>query len=115
MVDFDFSTIPNREYKDCQDCGQRFRGFENEKLCPECQSLREHPERAPKHWTWTKTGRRWTIAATWPDAEPIPNVGDAVTVHRQDGSSSQETITEVDGLIYDFNGRARLHCWVKQA
>ena len=51
MSDFDHSQVPSREYKGCQDCDQRFRGFENEKLCLKCQFLADHPEQAPKHWT----------------------------------------------------------------
>ena len=113
MVEFDYSNLPKREHKDCQDCGQQFVGFDKDTLCIECLHIKQHPEKAPKHWIWTKTGRRWTIIATWPDTEPLPTVGDTVSVHRKDGTNSAEVITEVDGRIYDMNGRARLHCWVR--
>ena len=113
MSDFDFTAIPKRDRKPCQDCGQTFPGFSDETCCVECQHYRDHPELAPKHWTWHRTGRKWTVAATWPDGESRPQVGDAITVHRGDGTASVETISEVDGVLYNQFGRGKLHCWVK--
>ena len=43
----------------------------------------------------------------------LPEPGDKVTVHRKNGSTSVETIREVDGLIYLPTGRARLDCFVE--
>ena len=109
----DFNNLPKAEYKDCPDCRQRFRGFQEEDRCVECQFYVDHPEMAPKYWTWTKRGQTWTVVATWPDREPSPEVGDTITVHRKNGTTSVETISEIDGLIYRPDGKGRLHCWVQ--
>ena len=110
---FDYASIPKRQTLTCEDCGQKFSAIAGNPVCNECQYDRDHPEEAPKHWTWTRAGSKWTIVATWPYGEPLPNAGDTVTVHRKDGSSSEKAISEVDGIIYDMRGRGRLHCWVK--
>ena len=109
----DFANMPKQEEKYCQDCGQQFRGFPEQPRCTQCHYDSMYPEEAPKYWTWKKRGQNWIISATWPDREPLPNVGETVTVHRKDGSSSDETITEVDRITYDMSGRAKLRCLVK--
>ena len=108
----DFANMPKHEQKECQECGQQFTGFPDQPRCTQCHYLSLHPEEAPKYWTWTKRGPTWTIVATWPDREPLPEVGDVLTVHRRNGATSAETITEIDGLLYDTMGRGRLHCRV---
>ena len=109
----DFSRLSKLQSKTCNDCGEEFTTHVPENTtCTECGYYREHPELAPMYWTWTRRGRWWTVAATWPVKEPLPEVGAVITVHRKDGTSSTETISEVDGLLYDMSGRARLHCWV---
>ena len=110
---FDFSQIRKREYTLCQDCGDRFRALPDEHHCVACQYYRDHPELALKHWTWKKRGQNWTVVATWPDGEPLPLPGDSITVHRKDTTTSTETISEIDGFIYDQFGKPRLHCWVQ--
>ena len=65
------------------------------------------------YWTWCKEGRpRWGILAHWPDGEPLPDVGEQVTVHRKDGSSSIAVILEVE-LRYLPTGRAQLRCMIE--
>ena len=109
----DFANIPKSENKPCQDCEQTFRGLPQESRCVECQYDADHPDQAPKYWTWTRRGSGvWGAVATWPEQETLPNVGDTIDIHRKDGRVSTNTITEVDGLRYDMMGRARLHCWV---
>ena len=42
-----------------------------------------------------------------------PEPGNQVTVHRKDGTTSLETIREVEGLIYLPTGRAKLDCLIE--
>ena len=110
---FDFSKMKQRETRDCPECGQEFDTIGDRVLCLECQYNQDHPEMAPKYWTWTKNGSNWKIAATWPEREPEPEPGDRVTVHRKNGTESTETIREIHELRYDMTGKARLTCWVE--
>ena len=112
-MSFDFSATGRMERKNCEECGQTFEGFPQERTCLECRYLRDNPEQAPKYWTWRRRGSGiWGVSAHWPDNEPLPEPGDQVTVHRKNGSTSVETIREVDGLIYLPTGQARLDCFV---
>ena len=108
-----FNAILKRERRDCRDCGETFRAAPGEETCAFCRYLREHPEEGPKHWTWRRRSGVWGISAHWPDNEPLPEPGDKVTVHRKNGSTSVETIREVDGLLYLPTGKARLDCLVE--
>ena len=95
--------------KPCNECGQAFRGLEEQELCTECSYKRDHPEDRDMYWTWSRAGRgSWGIAACWPDREPMPEPGDQVTVHRRDGSTSIAVIREVEGLSYRPTGRGKL-------
>ena len=106
--------LDRMERKDCGDCGQTFRGLPEEEICIECEYKREHPEARDRFWTWSRVGGgRWTIVAHWPDGEKLPEVGEQVTVHRKNGSTSVETIHEVEGLRYLPTGRAQLRCLVE--
>ena len=111
---FDFDNIPKSENKPCQDCGQTFRGISEQVRCLQCQYYLDNPDQAPGYWTWNKRGNGvWGAVATWPEHDPLPNVGDTIDIHRKDGQVSAKTITEVDGLRYDMTGRAKLYCWVQ--
>ena len=99
--------------KPCKECGQVFRGLEEQGLCTECSYKQDHPEARDMYWTWSHAGRgSWGIVAFWPDGEPMPDSGDQVTVHRKDGSTSTVVIHEVEGLRYLPTGRAQLRCMV---
>jgi ribA/ribD-fused uncharacterized protein len=113
---FDFSRIIPSERRQCTRCGNEYRCTpQAPDICQECQDLEAHPEKAPRYWTWTKMGRKWMIAAYWPDDEPLPEPGEEVTVHRKNGSQSTETIREVDGITYEhLTGRGRLNCWPQE-
>ena len=115
MVDFDFLNTRTPNPTPCSRCAATFDQIsEEQQLCTECQFESDHPELAPQYWTWTRSGSStWTAVATWPDKEPLPEPGDTITVHRRDGSSSEHTITETDGVLYDRSGRPRLHCRVR--
>ena len=107
---FDFDNVVDRlksmTRKPCNECGQVFRGAEEQELRTECGYKRDHPEARDKYWTWKRKGRNgWEIAAYWPDREPLPEPGDPVTVHRRDGSTSIAVIREVEGLRYLPTGR----------
>ena len=113
--DFDnvFDRLKSMTNKPCGECGQEFRGLEEQELCTECSYKRDHPEEQDMHWTWSRAGRgRWRIVAHWPDKEPLPNPGDRVSVHRKDGSSSTAVILEVE-LRYLPTGRAQLRCMIE--
>ena len=100
--------------KPCNECGQVFRGLDEEELCTECGCKRDHPEARDMYWTWSRAGRgSWGIVAYWPDGEPMPEPGDRVTVNRRDGSTSIAVIHEVEGLRYLPTGRAQLRCMVE--
>ena len=110
---FDFSRLIPMETHTCAQCGNEYRcTLQAGELCLECEDLKLHPEKAPMYWTWTKMGGKWMIAAYWPHEEPLPTPGARVTVHRKNGSESIETISEVDGIIYEnLTGRGKLLCW----
>ena len=106
--------IPGRIRKECGECGQTFRGREEEQICIECEHKRDYPEARDMYWTWQRGARgRWDIAAYWPDGEPFPEPGDQVAVHRKAGSTSTATISEVEGLTFAISGRGRLRCTVR--
>ena len=106
--------IPGNIRKDCAECGQRFRGREEEPLCLECSYKKDHPEARDMYWTWRQGAfRRWDIVAYWPDDHPFPEPGEQVTVHRKDGSTSAVTIQEVEGLTFTYTGRGQLRCTTK--
>ena len=42
-----YNKMPTRTRKNCQQCGEVFRGFEDEGICLRCKSYQEHPEEAP--------------------------------------------------------------------
>ena len=108
MVDFNNLRSHTRE---CVECGAGFRTFrEDEDLCTEHSYYRDHPEAAPKYWTWTKGGDEWYIRAVWPDRELEPEVGIEVTVHRQDGSVSDKIIREVLYTRYNNAGDKLVYC-----
>ena len=110
---FDFEAL-GQSRKPCSQCGEVFRGREETTLCLDCQYKQEHPEMQDEYWTWTRiSANRWGIVAYWPDQEPPPEPGELVLIHRKDGTSSNETITEVEGLRYGMDGRGRLYCRVR--
>ena len=111
---FDFSQLTARRYqiKHCTQCQQEFTTRNDNDLCEECQFYHDNPEQAPKYFTWHKRSSGWSIRATWPDKEPLPEPGDQVTVHRKNRTTSVETIREVEGLIYLPSGQAKLDCYV---
>ena len=111
MVDFDFSKIPNMENRTCTGCGQDFRG--SGELCTECGFYQSHPEEAPGYWTWSRSGTEWKIRAKWLEKESWPEPGTVVTVHRKNGSDSQETILEDGESRYDRAGNMILTCRTK--
>ena len=115
MVDFNFLNSRRPEPADCEQCGTTFDQVKDKHtLCTECEYLEEHPEMAPKHWTWTRgPASNWMAVATWPDKEPLPEPGDRITIHRKDGSDSTHTVTEVDGVRYDSTGRGTLYCRIQ--
>ena len=100
--------------KTCGECGQGFRGTPETDICIECSYKRDHPEARDKYWTWSRVGGgSWAIVAYWPDGELMPSVGDRITVHRRDGSTSVEVVHEVEGLRYFTDGRAQLRCMIE--
>ena len=100
--------------KTCGECGKEFRGPPEEEICIECSYKQTHPEARDKFWTWSRAGgSSWSTVAHWPDGEPMPSVGERITVHRRDGSTSVEVIHEVEGLRYLPNGRAQLRCMIE--
>ena len=111
---FDFSQLNPRSYqtKRCSQCGRVFTTRHDNDLCEQCQYYADNPDQAPKYFTWHQRSSGWHIRATWPDKEPLPEPGDQVTVHRKNGSTSVETVREVEGLIYLPDGRGRLDCYV---
>ena len=103
-----------RETMNCAQCGTQFTTRTGAALCEECSFYADHPEMAPKYWTWHRRASDvWGIQATWPEREPLPEPGDQVTVHRKNGTTSLETIREVEGLIFQLDGTARLDCFIE--
>ena len=85
--------IPSRMPRTCADCGKEFRGNADDEACSECKYRSRNPHTRDGHWTWSRgEGRSWQIQAFWPSQSPLPNPGDRAEVHRQDGSTSTETI-----------------------
>ena len=112
----DFSKLIPKEPRDCTECGASFRPIREEAtLCLECQYYADHPEMAPKYWTWTqRAGQRWAATARWPDHEDVPSAGEQITVNRRDGSTSVETISNVIGARYDPSGNRIVTCDVER-
>ena len=112
---FDYSkTIPRFE-KQCADCGASFKtAREHETRCSECCCYHDHPECAPGYFTWTKTNAQWVAVARWRDRADPPVNGAVITVHRQDGSSSEHTIIEILDQRYDPSGNRLLRCRVSR-
>ena len=108
-----YNKMPTRTRKNCQQCGEVFRGFEDEGICLRCKSYQEHPEEAPGYWKWIgpEQGRR--ARSTWTDKMPMPWPGETITVHRKDGSGSTQTIAQVEGLMYRPTGEPLLDVYVK--
>ena len=115
---FDFNSMFDRlnsmTDKICGECGQQFRGLPETDICLECSYKRDHPEARDKYWTWSRAGgSSWKIVAYWPEREEMPSVGERITVHRRDGSTSVEVIHEVEGLRYRPDGRAQVSCMIE--
>ena len=111
--EFDFSfRIPARqERRTCDTCGQEFIGSRT--TCQECEFYEKFPEMAPGYWTWTRRGETgWNIQASWRESEPWPLPGTTVTVHRKNGTTSRETILEVENTYYDRAVNFNLICSV---
>ena len=109
-----FADMPTRYRMNCQQCGDIFRGLANETKCQQCKLYEEHPELAPRYWSWHKNGQEWKVICTWPEDEPLPGPGEVIAVHRKDGSTSFEIISETEGLMWRPNGEAKLTCRVMQ-
>ena len=100
--------------KDCIQCQRQFNTHVDADLCQESQYYKDNPPEAPKYWTWTKRHSGvWGIRAAWPETDPLPEPGDQVTVNRKNGTTSVETIREVEGLRYQMDGRAVLECFIQ--
>ena len=94
-------------------CHRPFRAAPEFQTGGECSYYDQHPEKAPGHWTWTRLAHNtWGIAAYRPDHDNPPTPGDQVTVHRQDGATSTETIAEVREPVYDTTARPIVRCTV---
>ena len=105
--------IPGRVRKECSECGQTFRGREDELICIECEHKRDHPEARDMHWTWQRGARgSRDIAAYWPDREPFPEPGDQLTVHRKDGATDTVTVWDAHAVRDLATGQGRVHCKV---
>ena len=111
MVTF---PIPSMETRTCEDCSQEYWGSPSSTRCGECRLYHERPELAPKYWTWTGGGpnREWRAVCTWPQKEPFPEAGLQITVHRKDGSTSQETVKEFEFHRYDTAANLKVVCFV---
>ena len=99
-----FKIPPRYVDRTCGDCGQNYRGPPDSELCTECRYYRENPAEAPGYWTWRRSSQGWQVTAKWRDRDPLPQAGDAVTVHRKDGSSSEHTLAEEPEFHYDMAG-----------
>ena len=114
MSDFFTDLIKNTKSKFCADCGREFTTTSDQDCCFDCEYLREHPIERTKVWTWHQLGSEWGIAAYWPDQESRPAIGETVTVHKKDGSTSSATIREIEGFRYMPTGQGRLFCYVNR-
>ena len=97
----DFNNLPKFQDFTCRDCGQLDRGPEGATLCHLCRYYSEHPEERPGRFTWTRTSNGWAATAKWPDGQPEPEPGTAITIHRKDGSHSQHTVREIRNVHFD--------------
>ena len=105
--------IPPRNLKVCGDCGEEYRGSEESERCTSCHFLMLNPEYAPRYWTWTRGPRdTWKVTARWPDMDNPPEPGQTITVHRKNGSSSEETISEVGEFRLDRAAEWQITCKV---
>ena len=106
--------IPGRVPRTCADCGREFRGNADAVACSECNYRRNNPHTRDRYWTWLRAGERgWQIQAFWPSQSPLPEPGDQVEVHRQDGSTSTMTVREVLGTHYTRSVRMKVRCSVE--
>ena len=113
---FDYSKLTPKDPRDCAECGESFKPIRDEEtLCLEHQYYADHPERAPRYWTWTRRGNQhWAVTARWPRLEELPAAGAQVTVHRRDGSISLETISDEADHRYDPSGDYIVTCDVER-
>ena len=112
MVDFRYPIkLPKMEDRTCTKCGQDFRG--SHEVCSECHFNETHPEMAPGYWTWRSSATGWKIQAKWREKESWPEPGTVVTVHRKNGTASQETIAEVENNYFDRAANLVLVCRVE--
>ena len=115
---FNYRNLPPTHQADCSQCGKGFRNSrENdsdvEDLCQECSYYRDHPERAPGYYTWTRGPQGWLATAKWSDHEPTPIEDDTITVHRQDGNSSLQIVTELVRTYMAPDGNRTVVCAVR--
>ena len=85
MDEFQFK-LPSRSThnKDCSQCGRNFLGKEHDETCRDCRFYADHPELAPKYWTWSRGPQNsWKVACTWPEKETFPEPGLRIEVHRK--------------------------------
>ena len=105
----DFSQIPKRRTITCIDCHREATARllpNQDELCDECLFYREHPDLAPKYWTFRRgPNNSWRATCYWPEHEPFPLPGDIITVHRKDGSTSLQTIAEFEYHHYGTDAR----------
>ena len=87
---------------------------EDQETCRQCSFYRDHPELAPKYWTWTRGPRNtWRVICTWPEKEDFPEPGLKITVHRKDSSTSQETVKEFDYHHFDTTANLKVIYFVE--
>ena len=110
----DFSKLGPSQHKTCSECGEDFTTHvQDNNVCTQCVFYQNHPEMAPKYWTWTRlTSSQWGIIARWPDKEDLPNPGDTVVVHRKNSTTSTETIREVLRTGYSPSITLQVFCSV---
>ncbi len=110
----DFNNLPKRTRKDCAECGEEFRGTEEESLCFQCAYWKENPEDAPGYFTWARDpDDGWVAQARWRDLEPPPKEGQTITVHRKDGTTQQKTVAKPWTDRYNMDGTRIIRCLVK--
>ena len=47
----DFASLKMPARKECSQCGETFRGTEDEETCPQCEFRAAHPHEQDKYWT----------------------------------------------------------------
>lgn len=111
----DFSKLTRHPARHCTQCNQSFQPIDNEKtLCIECEYFQENPHLAPKYWTWQRgKENEWRVTAWWPDNEPEPEPGLIVTVHRQNGTNSPQTLQEVVQNYVTPSGQRHIVCSIR--